>query len=136
VVVIAVEVATIEEVNLVLFLSRIHVDRLGRGGFDRGNQSRFSSRGGGRHDYSSSSHPSSHSPDRRLSSSHDGEKYSGSSSLSSGFSVPPPSLFDDLTHRSIPLEAMRKSDKSNDANNNPNKSVLIVDETVGGGHIG
>jgi hypothetical protein len=81
-----------------------------------------------------SSRRSSRSPDRRPTSyrnDHNPDKHSLSTS---GFSAPPS---DDLSHRSLPSEALRKKDRSNndslsnDSNNNFKKSSLIIDETMG-----
>ncbi|CAF0820081.1 unnamed protein product [Rotaria sordida] len=109
-----------------------------RGGFNRGGtcrggnnsgQSRFFPRGNNRgnsHDHSSSRR-SSRSPDRRSSSyrnDHNTDKYS---SIPSGFSAPPS---DEFSHRSLPIEALRKKDQSN-IDSSSNKSSLIIDETSG-----
>ena len=88
-----------------------------------------------RGDYRGSSHEqssrrSSRSPDRRPPSyrnDHNPDKHSLSTS---GFSAPPS---DDISHRSLPSEALRKKDNSfsNDSNNNLKKSSLMIDETIG-----
>ncbi|CAF1958022.1 unnamed protein product [Rotaria magnacalcarata] len=112
----------------------------GRSGFHRGGrddtgtgnssgQTRFFSRGnnrGGNQDHSLP-HQSSRSPDRRSSSyrnDHNIEKYS---STTSGFSAP---LSDEFSHRSLPIEALRRKDQSN-IDSSSNKSSLMIDETIG-----
>lgn len=112
---------------------------IGRPGSNSSGQSRFFPRGNSRgstHEHSSSSSSSSRrssrSPDRSFSyrRDHNSDKHS---STSSGFSAPPS---DEFSHRSIPVEALRKKDKSNfdvssnDSNNNSNRSSAINDETI------
>ncbi|CAF4599067.1 unnamed protein product [Rotaria sp. Silwood1] len=112
-----------------------------RGGFNRGGrggggnssgQSRFFPRGnhrGNSHDHSSSRR-SSRSPDRRSSSyrnDHNTDKYSSTTTTTSGFSAPPS---DEFSHRSLPVEALRKRDQSN-IDSLLNKSSLTIDETSG-----
>jgi hypothetical protein len=131
-----VEVVTTEEVPFFsISLVRYSYYLIGRGGGGNSSgQSRFFSRGsnqGGSHEHSSSRR-SSRSPDGSFSHRHDRniDRYS---STTSGYSAPPS---DDFSHRSLPVEALRKRDKlnfdtsSNDANNNLNRSSAINDETI------
>jgi hypothetical protein len=131
-----IEVVSIEEVFYFVTLIPYSHCLIGRGG-DGGNnsgQSRFFSRGNNRgssHEHSSLRR-SSRSPDRAFSNrrDHNVDKYS---STTSGFSAPPS---EELSHRSLPTEALRRKDKSNfdtsssnDSNNNLNRSSVISDET-------